>query len=37
MLGNKIVSAAVAAVALATSVLADVDPIVIKVGSSGEL
>jgi len=37
MLGNKIVSAAVAAVALAASVLADVDPIVIKVGPSGEL
>ena len=38
MLGNKIASAAVAAVVLAASVLADVDPIVIKVGGIlGEL
>lgn len=35
MLGNKIASAAVAAVAFAASVLADVDPIVIKVRLSG--
>ncbi len=35
MLGNKIASAAVAVVAFAASVLADVDPIVIKVRLSG--